>query len=76
MYLERCLRGIAGVFVLVSIILAHFFSEWWLLLGAFVGFNLFQSAFSNWCPMMTILRLFGVRSCEEELNRIRGRNIQ
>lgn len=76
MYMERCLRGIAGVFVLGSLILAHFFSEWWLLLGCFVGFNLFQSAFSNWCPMMSVLRLFGVKSCEEELKHIRGRNAQ
>ena len=70
MYLERCLRGIAGVVVLASLALAHFFSEWWLLLGVFVGFNLFQSAFSNGCPMMTVLRLFGIKSCEEELKRI------
>lgn len=76
MYIERCLRGIAGVFVLVSIILAYFFSEWWLLLGAFVGFNLFQSAFSNWCPMMSVLRLFGVKSCEKELKLICERNAQ
>lgn len=76
MYMERCLRGIAGLFVLASLLLAYLFSEWWLLLGAFVGFNLFQSAFSNWCPMMSVLRLFGVKSCEEELNRIHGKNAQ
>lgn len=69
MYMERCLRGIAGVFVLLSILLAHFFSHWWLLLGVFVGLNLFQSAFSNWCPMMTILRSFGIRSCEDEMKQ-------
>lgn len=76
MYLERCLRGIAGVFVLASVLLAHFFTEWWLLLGAFVGFNLFQSAFSNWCPMKSVLRLCGVKSCEKELKLIRERNAQ
>jgi len=76
MYMERCLRGIAGLIVLASLLLAHLFSEWWLLLGAFVGLNLFQSAFSNWCPMMTILRLCGIKSCEETLKRIREERAQ
>ncbi len=57
--------------MLASIIFAHFFSECWLLLGVFAGFNLFQSAFSNWCPMMSVLRLFGIKSCEKELNLMR-----
>ena len=71
MYMERYLRGIAGLFVLVSIFLAYVFSDWWLLLGSFVGINLFQSAFSNWCPMVSLLRRFGVKSCEAEMNRIK-----
>jgi hypothetical protein len=76
MYMERCLRGIAGLVVLASVILGGFVSKWWLLLRAFVGFNLFQSAFSNWCPMMSFLRLFGVKSCEDELKRICERSVQ
>ncbi|MBI2441819.1 MAG: DUF2892 domain-containing protein [Lentisphaerae bacterium] len=67
MYMERCLRGIAGTVILVSLLLAVWLSKWWLLLTAFVGLNLFQSAFSNWCPMMTVLKLCGVKSAEEEL---------
>jgi hypothetical protein len=47
MILERALRGIAGTFVLVSLLLAYLPSPWWLLFTAFVGLNLFQSAFSN-----------------------------
>jgi hypothetical protein len=39
------------------------------LLTAFVGLNLFQSAFTNWCPMMTSLRKLGVRECEEQRGR-------
>ncbi|MDP2982231.1 MAG: DUF2892 domain-containing protein [Candidatus Latescibacter sp.] len=74
MYMERYLRGIAGILVLASLLLGNLLSEWWLLLGVFVGFNLLQSAFSNWCPMKSVLRLFGVRSCEEELTHIRERN--
>jgi len=62
MTVERYLRGIAGFFVLLSILLAHYHSPYWLFFTAFVGLNLLQSAFSNWCPMMTILRKLGVES--------------
>lgn len=61
MTVERILRGIAGFFVLLSVALAHYHSQWWLLFTAFVGLNLFQSSLSNWCPMMTILRWVGVK---------------
>lgn len=62
MTIERTLRGIAGFFVMLSVALAHWHSPYWLFFTAFVGANLFQSAFSNMCPMMTILRLAGVKS--------------
>jgi len=58
---ERSLRLIAGLFVLLSLVLGYWVSPYWFLLTAFVGLNLFQSAFSNWCPMMTILRKVGVK---------------
>ena len=61
MTLERMLRMIAGLFVLVSLALGHWVSPYWYLFTAFVGLNLFQSALTNWCPMMTFLRRFGVR---------------
>lgn len=60
MNVERYLRLIAGLFVLLSIALGWFVSPWFLLFTAFVGLNLVQSAFSNWCPMMSILRAFRV----------------
>jgi len=60
MTLERALRGFAGFFILTSFILAYFVSPKWLWFTAFVGFNLFQSAFTNWCPMMWVLRKFGM----------------
>jgi len=63
MTVERIVRAVAGLIVLLSAGLAAAFSPWWLLLTAFVGLNLFQSAFSNWCPLMTILRKFGVPNC-------------
>lgn len=60
MRLENWLRLVAGKFVLISVILGFVHSALWFLLTAFVGFNLFQSAFTNWCPMMFILKKFGV----------------
>ena len=62
MTFERLLRGIAGTFILVTVLLAHYHSPYWLFFTAFVGFNLLQSAFTNWCPMMTILKKMGVKS--------------
>lgn len=61
MTVDRYLRLIAGSFVLVTILLAHFHSPYWLLFTGFVAFNLIQSAFTNWCPMMAILRKGGVK---------------
>ena len=62
MTVERSLRAMAGFFVLVSVLLAHYHSVYWLFFTGFVGLNLLQSAFTNWCPMMTILRKLGVKS--------------
>ncbi|HPC96060.1 MAG TPA: DUF2892 domain-containing protein [Sedimentisphaerales bacterium] len=61
MTVESMLRGIAGFFVLVSALLAHYHSSYWLLFTGFVGLNLLQSAFTNWCPMMTLLRRLGFK---------------
>ncbi|UCC98385.1 MAG: DUF2892 domain-containing protein [Phycisphaerales bacterium] len=62
MTVERALRGIAGFFVLASVLLAHYHSPYWLFFTGFVGLNLLQSAFTDWCPMMTILMKCGVKS--------------
>ncbi len=61
MTVETMLRGIAGFFVIVSVLLAHYHCSYWLWFTGFVGVNLFQSAFTNWCPMMTLLRKLGVK---------------
>ena len=69
MTIDRLLRGIAGFFILASMALAGttgqapFGNPTWLWLTAFVGLNLLQSAFTNWCPMMALLRKLGVRDC-------------
>lgn len=61
MNVERGLRLLAGVVVLLSLALAHYFSMYWLWLTAFTGLNLLQSAFTNWCPAMMILRAMGLK---------------
>jgi hypothetical protein len=61
MTIERVVRGLAGFMVLLSLALAFGYSRAWLLLAAFVGANLFQSAFTNWCPAMALLRKLGMR---------------
>ena len=61
MTVERVVRILAGVMVLLSLALAHFYSPNWLWLTAFVGLNLFQSGFTNWCPAMSILRAMGLK---------------
>jgi hypothetical protein len=62
MNVERYIRLIAGAFVLLSLALGYWVNQYWFLFTAFVGLNLFQSAFTNWCPMMTFLRKAGVKA--------------
>ncbi|MCF7974109.1 MAG: DUF2892 domain-containing protein [Phycisphaerae bacterium] len=61
MTVERFLRGIAGFFVIMSAVLATVHSAKWLYFTGFVGLNLFQSAFTNWCPMMWLLEKAGIQ---------------
>jgi hypothetical protein len=60
MYIDRLLRIIAGAIILLSVVLAVKINLNWLWFTAFVGLNLFQSGFTNWCPMITILEKAGV----------------
>ncbi len=62
MSVERMLRLIAGFFILVSVLLAHYQSPYWLFFTGFVGLNLLQSGFTNWCPMMAILKKCGIKT--------------
>ena len=61
MTVERAVRLMAGVVILLSLALAHYYSHYWLWLTGFVGLNLLQSAFTNWCPAMTIFRVMGLK---------------
>lgn len=61
MTVDKMLHLIAGSFVVASVALGYYVSPYFLLFTAFVGLNLFQSAFSGWCPMMTFLRWMGFK---------------
>ena len=60
MTVDRVLRGIAGLFVVISLALGYWVHPYWYFFTAFVGLNLLQSAFTGWCPMMSILKKAGV----------------
>ena len=60
MTVNRLLRIIAGGFIILSLLLAHFHSPQRLWFTGFVGLNLFQSGFTDWCPMITLLEKLGV----------------
>lgn len=62
MTIDEALRAIAGGFVLASVALGIWVSPWFFAFTAFVGLNLFQSAFTKSCPMMYILRKAGLKN--------------
>ncbi|MEK7778933.1 MAG: DUF2892 domain-containing protein [Pseudomonadota bacterium] len=61
MTIDRAVLAIAGSFILMSLVLAHFHSVNWLWFTAFVGINLLQSAFTGFCPMAMILKKIGIK---------------
>jgi Inner membrane protein YgaP-like, transmembrane domain len=62
MTIDRYVRLVAGLFVFASVLLGVLVSPYFFWFTAFVGLNLVQSAFTNWCPLISILRAAGVRS--------------
>ncbi|MGO8696412.1 MAG: DUF2892 domain-containing protein [Limisphaerales bacterium] len=60
MKIHLLIRRFAGVFILGSLLLARYHSPYWLWFTAFVGFNLLQSSFTNFCPLEIILTKLGV----------------
>lgn len=62
MTVENAIRILAGTMVLISVALAYFVNQWWLLLACFVGVNLIQSAFTGFCPAEMIFRKLGLKS--------------
>ena len=69
MKMEHAIRILAGTMVLISISLAHWVSQWWLLLGAFVGFNLIQSALTGFCPAENIFHKLGMGKDDASCSR-------
>ena len=60
MSLDRAIMAFAGVMILVSVALTQLVSPWWWLLTAFIGLNLFQSAFTGFCPAGMVMRKLGI----------------
>lgn len=61
MNIDRLVFRIAGIFVLASLLLAHYHSPYWLWFTAFVGANMFQASFTRFCPLAKGLRAIGQR---------------
>lgn len=64
---NRIVHGVAGLFIVMSLLLAHFVNINWLWITAFVGLNLFQSSITCFCPLEKILDYVGVGK-EEKIN--------
>ncbi len=62
MNLDRAVLAFAGIIVLSSLVLAWFFSPYWLALAAFAGLNMFQAAFTGFCPAAIVFRRLGLRA--------------
>jgi hypothetical protein len=61
MSVDRVVLAVAGLFIVISVILGHYVHPYWLFFTVFVGANLFQSAFTGFCPLAIILKKLGVR---------------
>jgi hypothetical protein len=59
MSIERIVLAVAGFLVVFSVLMAHAYDPNWLWVTGFVGFNLFQSAFTGFCPLAKILKAAG-----------------
>ena len=62
MTIDKVVMGFAGAMVLLSLILGHYVGPNWYWLATFVGVNLFQTAFTGFCPLVVILRKMGVKA--------------
>ena len=61
MSIDRIVLAFAGAMILLSVVLAHYHSPYWLFFTAFVGVNLLQSAFTGFCPLARILKATGAK---------------
>ncbi len=61
MTVNKAVMALAGTFVLISVLLSIFISQYWLALTVFVGANLLQSAFTGFCPAAMVFRRLGLK---------------
>lgn len=62
MNIDKAVLAFAGLVVLTGLVLSQLFSPWWLLLSAFAGLNMFQAAFSGFCPAAIVFRKLGLKA--------------
>lgn len=62
MNIDKAVLAFAGLVVLAGLVLAHYYSPWWLLLSAFAGANMIQAAFTGFCPAAIIFRKLGLKA--------------
>ena len=60
---DSIIRRFAGIFILTSLALGHWVTPTWYLFTAFVGLNLLQSSFTNFCPLERVLGAVGFPGC-------------
>ncbi|MBN1929888.1 MAG: DUF2892 domain-containing protein [Chlorobiaceae bacterium] len=60
MNIDKLVYAVAGLFVVVSVLLSVYHNQNWLWFTGFVGLNLFQAAFTGFCPLVKILKAMGV----------------
>lgn len=61
MTIDRMVFAFAGLVILAGVALAHFVNPWWILLSAFAGLNMFQSAFTGFCPAAMVFKKLGFK---------------
>lgn len=61
MTIDKMVFRFAGLVVLISLALAHYYSDNWLWLTAFVGANMLQASFTGFCPLAKILKKLGIQ---------------
>lgn len=62
MNIDKAVLAFAGLVVLVGLVLAQIYSPWWLLLSTFAGLNMFQAAFTGFCPAAIVFRKLGLKA--------------
>ena len=61
MNIDRAVFAFAGIIILASLALGYWVSPWFFLLTAFAGLNMFQAAFTGFCPAAMIFKAIGLK---------------